>query len=154
MAAFRPLSRGRKALCIASFSLLLAGCYHATVDTGLAPSAITHKIWAHSWIEGLIPPAIVNAKTQCESGVARVETKHTFLNMLIGGLTFGIYTPMEITVTCASGTHAAAGLDSASVVQVPASADDAQILAAFAAASDKTVSEDRPAYVVFEGMER
>ena len=35
--------------------------------------------------------------------MARVETKLSFLNQLVGSLTFGIYTPMEIKVTCAAG---------------------------------------------------
>lgn len=30
-----------------------------------------------------------------------VETQVSFLNQLVGALTFGIYTPMHITVTCA-----------------------------------------------------
>ncbi|NNK65052.1 MAG: hypothetical protein HKO98_17750, partial [Gemmatimonadetes bacterium] len=32
-----------------------------------------------------------------------VETQHSFLNGLVAGLTFGIFTPMTITVTCGAG---------------------------------------------------
>lgn len=32
-----------------------------------------------------------------------VETQLSFLNLLAGGITFGLYSPMSITVTCAAG---------------------------------------------------
>jgi len=84
----------------------LPACYHAIVETGNSPSLnkIEQK-WANSWIYGLVPPKTVEAQSKCSSGVARVETQHSFLNGLVGALTFGIYTPMEIIVTCA-GTGA------------------------------------------------
>lgn len=51
-----------------------------------------------------MPPATVEAMAECGSaGVARVDTQHSFLNGLVGGLTFGIFTPMTITVTCGQG---------------------------------------------------
>jgi hypothetical protein len=40
---------------------------------------------------------------QCPEGVAQVDTQLSFLNQLVSFLTWGIYTPMEIVVTCASG---------------------------------------------------
>ena len=55
--------------------------------------------WAHSWVYGLVPPAPVNASSQCTNGVAKVETEMSFLNGLVG-LTWGIYTPIHIKVTC------------------------------------------------------
>lgn len=80
-----------------------AGCYHATIETGLEPGTQTvHKTFAASWIAGLVPPSTVSAASQCTSGVARVETQLSFVNQLVGLLTLGIYTPMEIKVTCAA----------------------------------------------------
>jgi hypothetical protein len=38
--------------------------------------------------------------------LSKVETEHSFLNGLVGALTLGIYTPMHLTVTCASGATA------------------------------------------------
>jgi hypothetical protein len=41
---------------------------------------------------------------QCGSaGVARVETQISFLNGLVSFLTFNIFTPMDILVTCGAG---------------------------------------------------
>lgn len=81
------------------------GCYHAVVDTGLEPepAAVTHDVWANSWIAGLIPPKPIDATDLCRGqNAAKVETQHTFLNMLVDVLTAGIYTPITIQVTCAA----------------------------------------------------
>ncbi len=94
--------------------LLSAGCYHATVETGLRPGPQTIEVpFAHCWIAGLVPPAVVETMAQCPNGVARVETQQSFVNGLVGVLTFGIYTPMEILVTCAEE----GGVDSGSYVE-------------------------------------
>ena len=51
------------------------GCYHATVDTGLAPSGQTiAKPWANSFVYGLVPPPVVETTSKCPNGVAKVET--------------------------------------------------------------------------------
>lgn len=82
--------------------LLVAGCYHATVETGLQPSPQTvEKRWASGWIFGLVPPSTVSTQEKCPTGVAKVETQLSFLNQLVGVLTLGIYTPMDIRATCA-----------------------------------------------------
>lgn len=103
----------------------LLGCYHATIDTGVAPSnRVIEKKWASGWIFGLVPPSPTATAAQCPSGVARVETKLSFLNQVVSFLTLSIYTPMAIRVTCAEGviTPAAAmlGPDSASTSAAPA----------------------------------
>ena len=91
-------------LCAASV-IALVGCYHATVETGATPSTVViDKSFASSWIYGLVPPSIVSTTSRCTDGVAKVETQHTFLNQLVGFLTLGIYTPMQIRVTCAAAT--------------------------------------------------
>jgi len=85
--------------------LVLAGCYHATVDTGLAPAQPTvnsETIWAHSWVYGLVPPSTVRAQDACGGPATRVDTQVGFVHGLIGAITGGIYTPMQIRVTCAA----------------------------------------------------
>lgn len=82
----------------------LGGCYHATVNTGMTPgSQMISQPWATSLIYGLVPPSTVEASSQCRNGVARVETQISFLNYVASAVTLGIYSPMTITVTCASG---------------------------------------------------
>ena len=85
--------------------LFLSGCYNARITTGLAPSAQTVEVkWAHSFLGGLVPPSALNVAQECQSGVASVETKLSFLNLVASFITFSIYSPMEITVTCAATT--------------------------------------------------
>jgi hypothetical protein len=94
-------------LAAAFFAILLPGCYHATVTTGLPPSLEkVEKHWAAGWIYGLVPPSTLESAQKCSNGVARVDTQLSFANQLVGFLTWGIYTPMEIVVTCA-GARAA-----------------------------------------------
>jgi hypothetical protein len=126
-------------------ALVLAGCYHATIETGAKPSNVTvENKWASGWIYGLVPPKTVETAAKCTTGVSRVETQHSFLNELVGFLTLGIYTPMEILVTCAEGAEGAAGATS---LLVPDSASVATWQAAINAAVTKSAAEGHPVYV-------
>lgn len=123
----------------------LSGCYVATVDTGLPKSTkVISKPWASCWVYGLVPPPTIETATECPNGVARVETQHSFLNYLVGGLTFGIYTPIQITVTCAEGAKASYN-DQDIVVPHGASADD--VRQAFTRAADRAVESGKPVFV-------
>jgi hypothetical protein len=89
-------------ITLLSVIVLLSGCYRATVETGLpASDQVISKPFASCWIYGLIPPSVVETASKCPNGVAKVETQLSFVNYLVGMLTFGIYTPMSIEVTCA-----------------------------------------------------
>jgi hypothetical protein len=91
-------------VAVLALVLTSTACYHATVDTGLRPSGeIIEKDWAHGWLGGLVPPSDVDVAAECPNGVAQVETKHSFLNQLASGLTWGIYAPISIRVLCAIG---------------------------------------------------
>ena len=94
-----------RSLAVLTLVLVLAGCYHATIETGRAPSAqVVENPWAHSFIGGLVPPSTVDVAAECSNGVARVETQLSFLNMVANAVTWGIYSPMSIKVTCAAGS--------------------------------------------------
>lgn len=85
-------------------AVMCAGCYHVTVVTGAPPSqTIIDKQWQNSFVIGLVPPPELNTKDQCPQSVAKVETERSFLNGLVGAITENIYTPLHVTVTCASG---------------------------------------------------
>ena len=85
--------------------LFFTGCYHAQVTTGLEPSnEVYEDKWAAGFIYGLVPPDIVEAGERCNHGVARVETQLSFMNQFVTFLSFGIYSPMQITVTCATAS--------------------------------------------------
>jgi hypothetical protein len=93
----------RRILMSLAMIFLLSSCYHATVTTGLRPSTVKiENKWANGWIAGLVPPDAVETMEGCPAGVAQVDTQLSFLNQLVAALTMGIYTPMEIVVTCAN----------------------------------------------------
>ena len=53
----------RRILFGAALVFLVAGCYHATIQTGSpASSTIYKQAWASSWVYGLVPPKTVNAQ--------------------------------------------------------------------------------------------
>lgn len=121
----------------------LAGCYHATVDTGVAPSSVViEKRWASGWILGLVPPSTVETAARCPSGVARAETKLSFLNQVVSILTLSIYTPMEIRVTCAEATAT-----TAAALMVPDTASTGSWQAASSDAAERSAATDTPVYV-------
>jgi hypothetical protein len=95
----------KNVLLIFALFLLTAGCYHAQITTGLEPSdEVYEETWAAGFIRGLVPPDIVEAEQRCPNGVARVETQLSFMNQVATILSFGIYSPMQITVTCAAAS--------------------------------------------------
>ena len=93
----------RRILALAVASLPLMACWHLTVISGQPPSStVVAKPWQHSFIAGLVPPAEVNVKDQCRNGVAKVETQHSFVNLVATAVTGGIYSPIDLKVTCAA----------------------------------------------------
>ena len=124
-----------RSLALICFIALTSACYHATIDTGLTPSTVTiEKPWASGWILGLVPPSPVNTAKKCPNGVAKIDTQLSFLNQLVDFLTFGIYTPMDIKVTCAQGR-------TSSLPVIKAGPDRA---AAFQAAVRLSMETERP----------
>ncbi len=96
-----------KRLALAALLVVLPACYHATVETGLPVSPETvEKGFAPAWIDGLVPPSTLSTAAKCRNGVAKVETQLSFVNMLVGGITLGIFTPMSIKATCAAAHSA------------------------------------------------
>ena len=79
------------------------GCYHTIITTDLPPSTeVYHEAWKPAFIAGLVPAQVDGSKYCQGRRWARVETQHSFLNWVVGAVTFGIFTPMDIRVTCAA----------------------------------------------------
>jgi hypothetical protein len=127
----------------------LAGCYHATIDTGLTPSTVViDKSWASGWLWGLVPPSAIETASKCPKGVAKVETQLSFLNQLVEALTLGIYSPMAIKVTCAQSGHASA-VPGASEIDVPPSATPDERKAAVQRAAELSLETGGPVVLRF-----
>lgn len=92
---------------VAGIVLSTAGCFHTVVETGLpSSSTVIDRPWAHSFLAGLVPPSTMETAQKCSSGVAKVETQMSFPNLVASALTGGVYSPMQLTVTCAQGRPA------------------------------------------------
>lgn len=145
-------SRHLRITAIAAIAVIASGCYHATINTGRTPSGQqVERPWAHSFIYGLVSPSTVETAAQCPNGVARVETQHSFLNMLVGAITFGIYTPMDIRVQCA----ASGGGDDAEApaLSLPESASMEQLHEALASAAETSARTGTPVFVHFSNLD-
>lgn len=119
---FRRVARFAMVLAI----LPAAACYHQVVETGKTASpTVIDKPWQMGFVYGLVPPPALNTASQCPGGVAKVETQHSFLNGLVASLTFGIITPMQVTITCAttgSASTTGAKMDAGSTQEEQAAA--------------------------------
>lgn len=141
----------RRVLLAAVTMLLATGCFHATIETGLpAGTDVVTKPWAHAFVYGLVPPATVETAAKCKNGAAKVETQISFLNGLVAALTWSLYTPMTITVTCASSTKMATMQGAAEGMTIRAKGDtpNAQS-AAMSEAIAASVRTGQPALVIF-----
>ncbi len=74
----------------------------------------------------------METEARCPTGVARIETRRSLVNYLVNFLTLGIYTPMQIDVTCAAPIEGVDGIP-----RRPAPPDT--IAAVRAAETDQTI---------------
>lgn len=139
-----------RALSLLAVVLVASGCYHARIETGLTPSAqVIDKPFASGWIYGLVPPSTVEAGEECPNGVAIVETELSFVNQLVSAITFGIYSPMHIKVTCAAGGTSSLSAPAESVA-VAQEASEEEVAEAFMRAADLAVASEQAVLVQFE----
>ncbi len=140
----------RNVLLIIAIAFIFTGCYHTQVTTGLESSnEVYQKAWASSFIAGLVPPDIIHAEQHCANGVARVETRHSFLNMVAQFVTFSLYSPMEITVVCAAPTRADATTETQMIEVAKNSAPDV-VIETFNEAAKRSAESKQPVYVSFK----
>jgi hypothetical protein len=101
-------SMRRFAAAAALGALALTGCYKVQVVA--SPTAVGGEAkasWQNFFVFGLVGNARIDVREFCGGGeAATVETGATFVNGLVSGLTFGLYTPRTVTVTCAAGRAA------------------------------------------------
>ncbi len=139
-----------KKLAILLFGLtfFLTGCYHARITTGLeASNEVYEQKWAAGFIAGLVPPDLVQAGQQCSNGVAVVETRLSFMNQFVTFLSAGIYSPMEIRVTCASSS--AEVLSNENSLELAKSSSENEVNKTFGKAIELSAKSEKPVYVNF-----
>ncbi|NNE71167.1 MAG: hypothetical protein HKN29_12495 [Rhodothermales bacterium] len=98
--------------------LLLSGCYQTAVMMDNEPSQRVERVRVDKFLGGLLPrtqPVLANdndpiepsepllAEDLCDGReVHKVETFHSFWNSVLASVTFSIYTPVTVRVTCAT----------------------------------------------------
>ena len=91
------------------FAILIAGCATTVFSNKGAMSAEqaaaqapTKKGKNHFWVSGLGQTRHIPAIKICgsEDKIARVDTRLSFVDWLLGAVTFGIYTPSTYRVFC------------------------------------------------------
>jgi hypothetical protein len=83
------------------------GCQPVRYRTTLPPSAETHAHDEHFFIFGLLGRATVEVWKTCPQGVSAVTVQHSFLNVMAGILSVGLYTPSNVEIVCAAVPTAA-----------------------------------------------
>lgn len=90
-------------LLFAAAFLGLAGCYKVEIinvsEGGAVGQTVNTK--AHTLIAGMVTLNLIDAAKLCNGkGVAKLQTQHSFIDMLVSSLTAGIYAPVSVEVTC------------------------------------------------------
>ncbi len=92
-----------KALLV-SAALLSGACYKVTyVNPGTAPSGVVQDTKGHFLIFGIVGTAEIHAEAMCPGGVHQVVSKESFIDLVLGAITIGIYTPRTYEIECAAG---------------------------------------------------
>ena len=134
--------------------IAIAGCYTATIETGLVPSNMTiKKNWAAGWVYGLVPPNTVETAAKCPHGVAKVMTQLSFTNQLVGLLTFGIYTPMTIQATCARASETSL-VEPKDAFAISEEASSKEFRNVFMIAAEKAVQSKSEVFVMIQDQKQ
>ena len=139
--------RFARLIAVVVAATLASGCWHATINTGKAPgSQVINNDWQTNWFFGLIPGEPIDASA-CKSGVAKVETQHSFLNLVVAAFVGIVWSPITVTVTCAAG--GSASLTPADRVVGHAGSTTAETAAAIQAATKLASETGSPVFVKF-----
>jgi hypothetical protein len=133
-------------LILAAVVVATSACYRQVIQTGRTPgSTVIDKPWVPLFLWGLVAPTPIDVSTQCRTGIATVLTEMSFVNGLATALTFGIFSPRHVTVTCAAGSGMRPGTEFY-VNRNASQLEREQIIARAIEESDRT---DRPVVVRF-----
>ena len=90
-------------LLLAALLTSATACFHINYVTEKAPApSPSDDSWHHGGIFGLAEFSdAVDVPKICPNGQARIESQQNFVNGLVRLITVGLYTPQEVSVTCA-----------------------------------------------------
>lgn len=96
-----PSVRGpSRVVLLAALLLVGSGCHHVIIDGGLEPTEARYdEEWNLAFAVAIFP-AQPQPPAGCEGYFSRVETRQSFLNLVVSAITSGIISPMESRVRC------------------------------------------------------
>jgi hypothetical protein len=95
------MSRLRELLAVGAL-MTLAGCYNVTyIAKTRTPSTMVQEEKMNFFVAGLVGTHDVQAGQKCPTGVAKVKTTQTAVDVLLTVVTIGIYSPRTAQITCA-----------------------------------------------------
>lgn len=138
-------------LTLLASCILFTGCFQAQVTTDKSPGKTVEKKWATGFIAGLVmTDSKINAAQECPNGVASVETQLSFLNQVVSGITFQLYSPMTVKVTCAADGSMSSLMEAPSIdYEIPEGADETEIRSTVMTAASKSAQSEEPVHVQF-----
>lgn len=94
-------------LLLSLIATTACGGYRARVSTGLPPGdARVEESWRAGFLGGIIGPAPLDVSDACPDGVSLVENRVHLGHAVVSLLTFSLYAPMRLHVTCAAAPGA------------------------------------------------
>ncbi len=91
-------------LLLLVLGLGLTACYTTKMvysELEDAPKGEVHRMRQHTFIGGYFSPGTTDLSRVCPQGIREVKTQVAGAGLLIRWVTFGIWIPVRITVTCA-----------------------------------------------------
>ncbi len=92
-----------KTLIVIAAFILMTGCASQGYNLGAEANAEPdHQVSQHFFVSGIGQAKTIDAAALCggPGNVAKVESQETAANILLGVVTFGIYTPRDAKVYC------------------------------------------------------
>ncbi len=84
--------------------LFASACNKVTyVNPSTMPTGQVSEETGHYFIFGLAGSKEIHAERTCPEGVAKVQSRFTFGDILLGAVTIGLYTPRTYEVSCGKG---------------------------------------------------
>ena len=85
-------------------SASLSGCYNLKYYDSTVPGpGQSHKVWVHSFVAGLVTAGELDFAAECPKGVYKMQSNHSPVVVLLTVVTVGIYSPVNIVLTCGTG---------------------------------------------------
>lgn len=93
----------KRALLALTLAASTAACAKVTYENPGTTPGMTQSTTGHFLIFGLVGNKTIPVYQMCPSGFHRIQSKFSFVNLLLAALTFNIYTPRSYEITCNAG---------------------------------------------------